>query len=246
MTGFNLDLDAVCNRDYKVVTKIVPEKTILLVIDMQRFFLEPGQPAYLAGGDGAPSGEDVIAPSAEVISRCREAGITVMYSKWGLRGDGWDVGRWADKWPTWKAGTPEGPAWPPDGPESSGKFRNYAYATDIVRELEPEDGDLVFAKSRYSSFDNTILDTALRERPEVDTIIMIGVTTGFCVRYTANDAFARNYRVAVIADCTSAVNDPLFAHAGSGQYVAALRDIAIGIGDVMTSDELFELLDDAG
>jgi nicotinamidase-related amidase len=242
MSAFKIDLDSICNRDYRVMTKIDPRKTILLVIDMQRFFLEPGQPAYLPGGDGAPSGEEVIAPSRVVIDRCRAAGITVMYSKWGLRGDGWDVGRWADKWPTWKAGTPEGPSWPPEGAETSGRLRNYSYATDIVRELDPAEGELVFAKSRYSSFDGTILDTALRERPEVDTLIMIGVTTGFCVRYTANDAFARNYRLAVIADCTSAVNDPLFAQAGSGQYVAALRDIATGLGDVMTSEELFQLL----
>lgn len=242
MAKFDLDLDAICNRDYRVVKSIDPKKTILLVIDMQRYFLEPGQPAYLPGGDGAPSGVDVIAPSAEVIAWAREKGITVVYSKWGLRADGWDVGRWADKWPTWNAGTPEGPIWPPEGAESSGRFRNYSYATDIVRELEPAEGELVLAKSRYSSFDGTVLDTSLRQRPEVDTIIMIGVTTGFCVRYTANDAFARNYRVAVIADCTSAVNDPLFAHAGAGQYIAALRDISIGLGDVMTSKELFEML----
>jgi ureidoacrylate peracid hydrolase len=75
--------------------------------------------------------------------------------------------------------------------------------------------------------------------PGVDTLLMIGVTTNFCVRYTVEDAFSRDYRVVVIADCTSATNDPIQAKVpGSGQYIAALRDFSIGLGDVWTLAEL--------
>ncbi len=223
---FTIDLDAVLNRRYPLVEHIEPEKTALIVVDMQRYFLDPDQPAYLPGGNGAPSSETVLDNCVRAVDLCREHGIQVIWSRWGLRGDGWDVGRWAPKWPTWSAGTPEGPSW--ENP-----------AVEIAPPLKPLAGEPVFDKNRYSSFWGTTLDSFLRHIPQVDTLLMIGVTTNFCVRYTVEDAFSRDYKVVVVADCTSATNDPIQAKvAGSGQYIAALRDIAIGLGDVWTLDEL--------
>jgi ureidoacrylate peracid hydrolase len=223
---FALDLDKVLNRRYPGTKRIDPKRTALIVVDMQRFFLEPGQPAYLPGGDGAPSAEMVVENSVKAVDLCRRHGIQVIWSRWGLRGDGWDVGRWAPKWPTWQAGTPAGPSW--ENP-----------ATGIVDALKPSPGEPVFDKSRYSSFWGTPLDTFLQHLPGVDTLVIIGVTTGFCVRYTVEDAFSRDYAVVVLADCTTAINDPIGPeHPGSGQYIAALRDFAIGLGDVWTLAEL--------
>jgi biuret amidohydrolase len=235
VTGrFALDLDEILNRRYRVTEHIDPARTALLVVDMQKFFLRPGQAAYLPGGDGAPSAEEVVENSVRAVDLCRRAGIQVIFSRWGLRGDGWDVGMWAHKWPTWQAGTPAGPSWTNE-------------ATEIVEELAPRDGEPVFDKSRYSSFYGTPLDTWLQHLPHVDTLVMIGVTTGFCVRYTVEDAFSRDYKVIVLADCTTAINDPIGPeHPGSGQYIAALRDFAIGLGDVLTLEEFESELKDSG
>ena len=57
---FAIDLDTVLNRKYPVIDHIDPAKTAMLVVDMQRYFLDPDQPAYLPGGDGAPSSETVL------------------------------------------------------------------------------------------------------------------------------------------------------------------------------------------
>jgi ureidoacrylate peracid hydrolase len=231
---FALDLDAVLNRRYPGTRHIDPQRTALIVVDMQRFFLEPGQPAYLPGGDGAPSAETVVENAVKAVDLCRRHGIQVIWSRWGLRGDGWDVGRWAPKWPTWQAGTPAGPSW-----ENA--------ATEIVDALDPAPGEPVFDKSRYSSFWGTPLDTFLQHLPDVDTLVIIGVTTGFCVRYTVEDAFSRDYAVVVLADCTTAINDPIGPdHPGSGQYIAALRDFSIGLGDVWTLAELEADLERSG
>jgi biuret amidohydrolase len=234
VTGrFALDLDEILNRRYRVTEHIDPARTAMLVVDMQKFFLRPGQAAYLPGGDGAPSAEEVVENSVRAVDLCRRVGIQVIFSRWGLRGDGWDVGMWAHKWPTWQAGTPAGPSWTNE-------------ATEIVEELTPQDGEPVFDKSRYSSFYGTPLDTWLQHLPHVDTLVMIGVTTGFCVRYTVEDAFSRDYKVIVLADCTTAINDPIGPeHPGSGQYIAALRDFAIGLGDVLTLDEFESELKDS-
>ena len=231
---FALDLDAVLNRRYPGTKHIDPKRTALIVVDMQRFFLEPDQPAYLPGGDGAPTAAAVIENSVNAVDLCRRHGIQVIWSRWGLRGDGWDVGRWAPKWPTWQAGTPAGPSW--ENP-----------ATQIVDALKPAPGEPVFDKSRYSSFWGTPLDTFLQHMPHVDPLVILGVTTGFCVRYTVEDAFSRDYAVVVLADCTTAINDPIGPeHPGSGQYIAALRDFAIGLGDVWTLAELEADLERSG
>lgn len=222
---FEIDLDALLNRNYPVIDALDPAKTAMIVVDMQRYFLDPDQPAYLPGGNGAPSSETVLVNVARAVDVARAHGIQVIWSRWGLRGDGWDAGRWAPKWPTWNAGTPAGPSW--ENP-----------AIEIAAPLSPLETEPVFDKSRYSSFWGTPLDSFLRHIPEVDTLVMVGVTTNFCVRYTVEDAFSRDYRVLVLADCTSATNDPIQAKVGgSGQYVAALKDIAIGLGDVWTLAE---------
>ncbi len=224
--AFSFDLDTILNREYPGTEHIDPKRTALIVVDMQGFFLEPGQPAYLPGGDGSPSAETVVENSVKAVDLCRRHGIQVIWSRWGLRGDGWDVGRWGPKWPVWHAGKPEGPSW--ENP-----------AIEIVDALQPGPNEPVFDKSRYSSFWGTPLDTFLQHIPDVDTLIIIGVTTNFCVRYTVEDAFSKDYAVVVLADCTTATNDPIQAEVpGSGQYIAALRDFSIGLGDVWTLAEL--------
>src|SRR5687767_9796982 len=77
--AFTLDLDSVLNRRYRVVDHVDPRKTALIVVDMQRFFLEPGQPAYLPGGDGAPSAETVVENTVKAVDLCRRAGIQVIW-----------------------------------------------------------------------------------------------------------------------------------------------------------------------
>ncbi|MFI5254161.1 MAG: cysteine hydrolase family protein [Candidatus Limnocylindrales bacterium] len=223
---YAIDLDTVLNRKYPGLTHVDPRKSALLVVDMQGYFLHPDQPAYLPGGNGAPSSETVLENGARCVDLCRSKGIPVIWSRWGLRGDGWDVGRWAPKWPAWHAGTAQGPAW--ENPE-----------VEIAAPLKPLPGEPVFDKSRYSSFWGTPLQTFLQHLPGVDTLIIIGVTTNFCVRYTVEDAFSLDYHVLVIADCTTATNDPIqYAVGGSGQYIAALKDFQIGLGDVWTLAEL--------
>jgi ureidoacrylate peracid hydrolase len=223
---FDIDLDQVLNRKYPGLTHVDKNKTAMIVVDMQRYFLDPDQPAYLPGGNGAPSSESVLEQCVLAVDFCRKHGIPVIWSRWGIRGDGWDVGRWAPKWPTWHCGTPEGPSW--ENP-----------AIEIAPPLKPAPGEPIFDKSRYSSFWGTPLDSFLQHLPDVDTLIMVGVTTNFCVRYTVEDAFSRDFKVLVIADCTTATNDPIQAEVGgSGQYIAALRDFQIGLGDVWTLDEL--------
>lgn len=66
----------------------------------------------------------------------------------------------------------------------------------IIDELEPELGDKIIFKRRYSSFFGTELDLYLREN-KIDEISLIGVCTNICVLYTTADARNLAYDVNV-------------------------------------------------
>jgi ureidoacrylate peracid hydrolase len=76
--------------------------------------------------------------------------------------------------------------------------------SDILTDLAPEPGEAVIVKPRHSGFYNTQLDAALKEQG-VTTLIFTGGTTSICVESTIRDAFFRDYRCLVLADCTAEV-----------------------------------------
>lgn len=71
--------------------------------------------------------------------------------------------------------------------------------SQIISQLEPEKGDKIIKKRRYSSFFGTDLDLYLREK-KIDEISLVGVCTNICVLYTAADARNLAYNVTVYKD----------------------------------------------
>src|SRR5678815_1838145 len=76
--------------------------------------------------------------------------------------------------------------------EGSGQF--------LAQTLRPEKDDYFVLKPKHSGFFSTTLDTVLRYL-ETHTLIITGIAGDRCVLFTANDAFLRDYRVFVPADC---------------------------------------------
>ncbi|AIY90686.1 cysteine hydrolase family protein [Geoglobus acetivorans] len=77
---------------------------------------------------------------------------------------------------------------------------------EIIDELEVREEDYIVRKRRYSAFFGTDLDLTLRELG-IEKLYITGVLTNICVLHTAGDAVLRGYKVAVIRDCTAALND---------------------------------------
>ncbi|WNB86497.1 isochorismatase family protein [Cellulomonas sp. ATA003] len=71
--------------------------------------------------------------------------------------------------------------------------------TDIVREIAPQERDVLFRKSKPSAFFGTGLLALLMEL-EVDTLLVVGTTTSGCVRASVLDAFNHNINVAVVEE----------------------------------------------
>ncbi|MDP1722331.1 MAG: isochorismatase family cysteine hydrolase [Candidatus Gottesmanbacteria bacterium] len=76
----------------------------------------------------------------------------------------------------------------------------------VIKELDPKQGDIVLGKRTYSAFYETGLDLLLRQH-EIKTVILVGQHTHICVRHTSADAFAKNYTVVVLEDCVESFSD---------------------------------------
>ncbi len=72
---------------------------------------------------------------------------------------------------------------------------------DVVKLLRPEKSDYFVLKPKHSGFFSTTLETLLRYL-ETQTLILTGIAGNFCVLFTANDAYMRDFNLFVPSDCT--------------------------------------------
>lgn len=74
---------------------------------------------------------------------------------------------------------------------------------DVVRRLLPKETDYFVLKPRHSGFLGTPLEALLRHLG-VHVVLLAGFATDLCVLFTALDAHARGFSVALAADATAA------------------------------------------
>jgi nicotinamidase-related amidase len=72
----------------------------------------------------------------------------------------------------------------------------------IVEKLLPDEDDYFVLKPKHSGFFSTTLDLLLRYL-QAHTVILTGIAANICVLFTANDAYMRDYRLYVPADCVA-------------------------------------------
>jgi nicotinamidase-related amidase len=170
-----------------------PATTALVVIDMQRDFVEPG-------GFGATLGNDVsrltaIVPTvARLIALAREQGWTVVHTRESHDATLCDCppakrGRGA---PTLRIGDV--------GPMGRILVRGEPGA-EIVAELAPTDGEIVIDKPGKGAFYATALGDILRLKG-ITHLIFAGVTTEVCVQTTMREANDRGFDCLLIEDAT--------------------------------------------
>src|SRR4026208_1484180 len=73
---------------------------------------------------------------------------------------------------------------------------------EVVELLRPEENDYFVLKPKHSGFFSTTLETLLRYL-ETQGLILTGIAGNFCVLFTANDAYMRDFNLFVPADCTA-------------------------------------------
>ena len=175
-----------------------PATTALVVIDMQRDFLEPGGFGELLGNDVSLLAA-AVEPLKEVLSAARDAGMTIIHTREGHRPD------LSDCPPSKRArgGLETGIGDP--GPYGRILVRG-EHGHDIVDELAPAPGEIVLDKPGKGSFYATDLELILRNR-RITSLIVTGVTTEVCVHTTVREANDRGFECLVLEDCVGSYFD---------------------------------------
>jgi len=202
----------------------------LIVIDMQRDFLDPDGYAAAAGLDVAAL-RGAIPAIRRLLSGARQAGMLVVHTREGHRPDLSDCPP-AKLERSRAAGAEIGTR----GPLGRLLVRGEA-GHDIVPELQPLPGEPVVDKPGYGAFTNTDLEGILRIRG-IERLIVCGVTTEVCVHSTLRDATDRGYRCVLVGDACASADAELHA--------AALRMVAVegGIfGKVLDTAAALELIE---
>jgi nicotinamidase-related amidase len=181
-----------------------PTTTALLVIDMQRDFVEPGGFGETLGNDVSQL-RGVIAPLQRTLAATRAAGVTVIHTREGHLPDLSDCppaklerGR-----PSMRIGDL--------GPNGRILIRG-EHGHGIIDELAPVDGELVIDKPGKGAFYSTELGTML-SAANITSLVVTGVTTEVCVHTTVREANDRGYECLVLSDCVGSYF-PEFQDAG--------------------------------
>ncbi|MCZ6794727.1 MAG: cysteine hydrolase [Planctomycetota bacterium] len=175
-----------------------PGRTALLVIDMQRAFVEPGAALEV------PEAREIVPNIRRLISCAREVGVPVIFTRYVysravpcLRGDPFG---------------PEHLPPPPGAPTGFGRPSGNALvgpespqgpdSPAVIEELAPRPDELVVQGYAYDKFYGTPLDHALRSR-DIRYLLITGVTADICVNATLMSATTREYRVTAVTDGTA-------------------------------------------
>ncbi|HEY8252509.1 MAG TPA: isochorismatase family cysteine hydrolase [Burkholderiales bacterium] len=164
----------------------------LVIIDMQRDFVDPG-------GFGEALGNDVsllrkaIAPTKKVLEAARNRKLLVIHTREGHRADLSDLPQSKKLRGRLKVGIGD------PGPMGRILVRG-EYGHDIVDDLKPLPGEPVVDKPGKGAFYATDLDSMLRNRG-IRSLVVCGVTTEVCVNTTVREANDRGYDCLVLEDC---------------------------------------------
>lgn len=208
------DVPGYASRDIylELADRLSPQRTAVVVVDMQNDFCAPG--GYIDGiGKDVGGIAAIVDPLNAVLGSARAAGVPVV----------------------WLAACYDETLLPPSmvvqkrriGADAiccgQGTWGFEFFGT------RPADGEPVFEKNNYSGFSNPEFDRYLRARG-IESLLFCGVQTNVCVESTLRDAHSRGYYVSVAADAVASHTQHL--------HEATLANVQFLLGDVVTSADI--------
>lgn len=175
--GFYDAREQTAGIDYQSLL-FAPDKTALVMVDMQRIFIESG------AAISASASEAIIEPLNELVATARSLDMPIIWTVWAHRSDAINAGVMGPIWGELVPLLPEDPM------------------AQIHPAMDRRDEDLVIVKPKYSTFPGTDFEQILRTLG-VDSLILGGIATDVCVEQTLVDAFNRDYACAILSDGTS-------------------------------------------
>ncbi len=215
---------------------LAAQRTVLLVIDMQRYFVHPDQTFGKAVDKDSPGSlayyfdrvKNLVVPNCQRIQHAfRAARSNIVYTAFGsLREDGLDMPRWARGHNAWCYDLVGKPVYP------SSKDPSW----QIDDSLAPASDELVVAKTSSGPLNSTMLDQMLRTLG-IDTLVVAGVVTDGCVTQAAREFADRDFKVLVVDDACATKK--------RSRHEAALETFADFYGEVATTDRVLAMLAEA-
>ena len=155
----------------------VPERSALLILDMQKYFLSTSSHAFI------PSAQAIVPLIVELTDVYAKKHLPVIFTR--HLNSPQNAGLMA-KW--WRD-----------------LIREENPLSEIIDELALS-GGMVLKKSQYDAFFETPLTDILRER-RVTQVVICGVMTHLCCETTARSAFVRGFEVFFTVDGTASYNE---------------------------------------
>ncbi|MGQ4554386.1 isochorismatase family protein [Halobellus sp. GM3] len=165
------------------VASFDPERTAVVVVDMQNGFCHPD------GSLHAPGSESVVDDVDALVSDARDAGAQIVYTRDVHPPEQFEGAHYYDEFDRWGEHVVEG-----------------SWEADIVEELDVRPNDHVVEKHTYDAFYETELDGWLTAR-RIDDLLICGTLANVCVLHTAGSAGLRDYRPVLVADAIGAVEE---------------------------------------
>ena len=192
-----------------------PTAAALLVVDMQNDFCHPQGVSGKRGRQQTITIE--MTPRLEsFIKVCRGVGTPVIFVKTIHY-------PWTDS-PSWVRRLDR------DGGDSV--CRPGTWGAEFYAGIQPEEGEIIITKHRYSAFLGTNLDLILRSRG-IRSLLISGVGTNVCVESTLRDGYMRDYYIILLEDCVGATDHEL--------HEATLKNVRLHFGAVSSSSEVRKL-----
>jgi len=172
------------------MTTLPTDSTAVLVIDMQNDNLHADGAFASTGAAEHASSQNVVRNVRTVLDAARAVGAPVFHNRIVAR-------------PERAVGGSNAPIFTMIGPES---LKDGSWGAEIIDGLDPRPDEIVLDRIRMSAFNGTSLDIMLRNLAVTD-VVVVGVWTNMAVEHTARDAADHGYRVTVVSDATSSINE---------------------------------------
>jgi ureidoacrylate peracid hydrolase len=210
-------------------------RTALVIVDMQRDFLDPNGWLPMSGVDPVPL-RRIIPTVARLADALRAVAVPILWLNWGVRPDAANLPD-----PVLAKATAGGsrPSYGDPSPSGRGQVLvRDAWGAGIIDGLAPDPGDLIVHKHRLSGFCDNELDAVLRRRG-IDTLLFAGINIDRCVFATLSDASFIGYGCILIEDAT-ATSSPDFVRE------AVLYLVRLLYGATAQSSALLEGIEETG
>jgi nicotinamidase-related amidase len=214
--------------------KLVAQKMALLIIDMQKYQVRKEGASYKVLSLQVPGVLDyymdqvksVVEPNlSELISICREKGIKIIFTKYcSFLEDGSDLTPRNRLQNDLAKNIADDVPYPPV---------SHSLA-ELIPSLKPQPEDFIIVKNTSGAFMSTRLDSILRNMG-IDTLLITGVVTHFCVLSTAREATDLGFEVIIVEDCCAGWTEQL--------HEVALKTFALVYGTTMKLKKLKKKLE---